>query len=239
VFNQEFEEMNTAIHFLTLFLHLLCKNLALSDTILTRSFKAFLKTALQIAATNWSWPEASCDQLIMNMTDYYHGKAPFVGASHDALGWWQNLGISADACPLKALAITLHRIVPHSAEVECLFSNLGGIQDVKRSNLAVEMLETLRKLCGYYVSERQTELRTQGKSVCHQHAHMHTKSQPGINAELATSLAVNEGKATAEAVDKDSSAMSSEEVLEEDMEKEFQMISKELNEIGKSPDPGF
>ncbi|KAG2368929.1 hypothetical protein BDR07DRAFT_1198175, partial [Suillus spraguei] len=48
------------------------------------------------------------------------------------------------------LAITLFSIVPHAADVERLFSDLGGIQGVKRCNLTVRTFETLGKLRNNY-----------------------------------------------------------------------------------------
>ncbi|KAG2064222.1 hypothetical protein BDR04DRAFT_1181032, partial [Suillus decipiens] len=57
----------------------------------------------------------------------------------------KNLPISAKTYPLKTLAITLFSIVPHAADVERLFSDLGGIQNVKRCNLTVRTFETLGK----------------------------------------------------------------------------------------------
>jgi hypothetical protein len=61
-----------------------------------------------------------------------------------------NLPTTADKNPLKALTIMIHSIVPHTAEVERLFSALGGTQSTKRCNLSVSTFETLGKLHANY-----------------------------------------------------------------------------------------
>ncbi|KAG2159290.1 uncharacterized protein EDB93DRAFT_1075096, partial [Suillus bovinus] len=48
--------------------------------------------------------------------------------------------------PLKALAITLLSIVPHAADVERLFSDMGSTQSPKRCNLSVDTFEALAKI---------------------------------------------------------------------------------------------
>ncbi|KAG2144418.1 uncharacterized protein EDB93DRAFT_1087646, partial [Suillus bovinus] len=48
--------------------------------------------------------------------------------------------------PLKALAITLLSIVPHAADVEHLFSDMGSTQSPKRCNLSVDTFEALAKI---------------------------------------------------------------------------------------------
>ena len=52
--------------------------------------------------------------------------------------WWESLETLADKHPLKAFTITILSIVPHLAEVECLFSDLGGIHGVKWCNFTVD-----------------------------------------------------------------------------------------------------
>ncbi|KAG2062609.1 hypothetical protein BDR04DRAFT_1040100, partial [Suillus decipiens] len=63
--------------------------------------------------------------------------APFTGGQVDRLAWCENLPVNSDAHPLKAFAIVILSIVPHAAEVEQLFSDLGGTQSAKRCNLSV------------------------------------------------------------------------------------------------------
>ncbi|KAJ7803849.1 hypothetical protein B0H14DRAFT_2263808, partial [Mycena olivaceomarginata] len=70
----------------------------------------------------------------------------FAGGTADAREWWETLPISGDKRPLKTLAIVLLSIVSHAAEVERLFSDLSGIQGVKRCNFTVPTFETLGEL---------------------------------------------------------------------------------------------
>jgi hypothetical protein len=129
VFNQEFEAMNTEVHLLALFLHSLCKRLAINENESKRTVQAMKRATLKIA-TQWQWCEADAKGLLKNLEAYFHGTAPFNGSDRNALKYWENLTVSGKNYPLKRLAITLFKIVPHSAEVERLFSNLGGIQGV-------------------------------------------------------------------------------------------------------------
>lgn len=76
---------------------------------------------------------------------YYQCKGVFTGAQANGLKWWKNLLISAESHPLKVLAIMILSIVPHSTDVERLFSQLGGTQTVNHYNLAIDTFETLGK----------------------------------------------------------------------------------------------
>ncbi|KAG2362575.1 hypothetical protein BDR07DRAFT_1580225 [Suillus spraguei] len=115
VFNREFHAINTDIHALAFFLHPMCWKLAVSQAAKSQTF------------------EQMSVKLVENLKQYYQCKGPFAG---------ENLPISAKSYPLKTLAITLFSIVPHVADVERLFSDLGRIQ--------VRTFETLRKLCNNY-----------------------------------------------------------------------------------------
>ena len=87
--------------------------------------------------------------------------------------------------------ITLLSIVPHSAEVERLFSNLGGVQCVECRNLSVCTFETVGKLpnnYSYHLYQCATAL---GKPVCQKHAHMHTRKDGRIDVDLAKDLETN------------------------------------------------
>jgi hypothetical protein len=100
------------------------------------------------------------------------------------------LTIDSTSYPLKALAIILFRIVPHAADVECLFSDLSGIQGLCCNNLSVENFEALAKLCSHYNSVLQEK----GYLKPRKHAHMHTSETVGINDNTVNSL--TQGKET-------------------------------------------
>ncbi|KIK14928.1 hypothetical protein PISMIDRAFT_641921 [Pisolithus microcarpus 441] len=190
VFNHRFHAMNTIHHSLTLFLHPLCRKLAITQAASGRSFKFMVNTALVIIK-QWQWPEADTKMLIYNMKEYYKCMGVFAGGQADALDWWECLPIATAQCPLKAMAITLHLIVPHTADVERYFSGLGGTQSARHCNLTVENFEALSKLHASYAHNLYKMDRAAGKSTHQKHAHMHTQPDKGINSDLAAELARN------------------------------------------------
>ncbi|KAH7920574.1 hypothetical protein BV22DRAFT_1107611 [Leucogyrophana mollusca] len=190
VFRQRFHAMNTDIHSLALFLHPSCRKLAIQQVANGRSFDRLLKIALDIAK-RWRWSEAKAKKLIDDMKQYHLCRAPFAGGQPDGLTWWEGLTVSAEEHPLKALAIVLFSIVPHAAEVERLFSDLGGTQSIKRCNLAVNTFESLGKLRSNYTYHLHQKALAAGKPIRRRHAHMHTQKGPGINTNLATDLEIN------------------------------------------------
>ena len=63
------------------------------------------------------------------------------------------------------MAIIIFSLTPHSADVERLFSNLGGIQGVRRSRLSVDMFETLGQLWTYYTNQLHAKAAAEGKTL--------------------------------------------------------------------------
>lgn len=190
VFNREFHSMNTNNHNLALFLHPMCRKLAISQAAKGRSFDKVCRAALGIAR-QWHWDQQRAGRLAEDLKLYYHCKAPFIGGEWDARAWWEGLEISLDKHPLKSLAITIHSVVPHSADVERLFSDLGGVQGVKRCKLTVHTFETLGKLRANYAHHLFERDHTTSKSTRRKHAHMHTRENRGIDVELVTDLQEN------------------------------------------------
>lgn len=231
-FNQEFEEMNTDIHSLALFLHPLCKKLAVHASIKNRTFDGLCMTALGIAK-KWNWTKQRATELVANLRLYFHGTLPFNGSHKDALTYWEGLTISADQYPLKTLAIILFRVVPHSADVERLFSNLGGIHGTKRCNLSVSTFEALGKLRSHYISKAKESRRLSGLPTRRKHAHMHTQSTPGINTE--TAIIVSDDPVADELCEAvlDTSDGTTE------LEQAFSSIEAALSEFGKEVDAAW
>ena len=95
------------------------------------SFQFMVKAALDIIK-QWRWSEERAKWLVEDLKLYYQCKPPFTGSQAQGLDWWETLPISSEAHPLKTLAIFILSVVPHSADVECLFSDLGGTQSVVR-----------------------------------------------------------------------------------------------------------
>ncbi|KAJ7148894.1 hypothetical protein C8R46DRAFT_904726, partial [Mycena filopes] len=52
--------------------------------------------------------------------------SPFAGGSRNAREWWEDV-TAENHEGIRDLGIVLASIVPHSADVERLFSDLGGI----------------------------------------------------------------------------------------------------------------
>lgn len=186
-FNQRFHSMITPIHSLALFLHPLCRNLAVSNAANGRSFNFICKTALSIAK-QWKWSKPKTEQLLANLKEYIQLKGPFTGGEPDSLSWWENLTVRSNEYPLKAFAIAILKIVPHAAEVERFFSHLGGVQSPKRCNLTVPHFEAIGQCRANYTYHLWKRDKILGYSMHRAHAHMHTRPEPGIDAELAEKL---------------------------------------------------
>ncbi|KAJ7495512.1 ribonuclease H-like domain-containing protein [Mycena latifolia] len=152
------------------------------------SLDLMIETALKIAH-QWKWSAQKAIQLREDLKKYYQCKAPFAGGNKDTREWWE--GIPKDKHEgLRSMAIVLASIVPHSAEVERLFSDLGGIQTPRRSLMAVDTMEMeksgkIRSRVGYELYERA---RADEKVKRRKHNHMHTSGKTGIDADLAKDL---------------------------------------------------
>ncbi|KAF8580655.1 hypothetical protein K439DRAFT_1415198 [Ramaria rubella] len=174
-FNTEFHKMDTELQFFALFLHPLCRSLAISQVAKSRS----LKDACQIGgaiAQKWGWTTTTTRKLLDDLKAYFAGKSLFTGGSKNAREWWEQRAVTFEEHPLKSMTVTIFSLVPHSAEVERLFSNLGGIQSVRRSNLTVANFERLGKLRSHYTAI----LIQEGLLTKCQHAHMHTRPGGGV-----------------------------------------------------------
>ncbi len=95
---------------------------------------------------------------------------------------------NANEHPLKMLGIVLFSIVPHTAEVERLFSQLGNTQSAKRCNLTMENFRALGKLRSNYSAEIYARDRADGKPTHRKHAHMHAREEAVIDTDLVDSL---------------------------------------------------
>ncbi|VDB95632.1 unnamed protein product [Peniophora sp. CBMAI 1063] len=190
VFSRRFAFMITPIHALALYLHPMCRALALSKaTGGGFSYDLMLKTALGIVQ-KWRFKKgrAVAKALIADMEEYQACRGVFAGGQTDAYTWWTSRPLIRSEHPLRVLAEMLHSIVPHSAEIERLFSQLGGVQTPKRCNLTVENFEGLGRCRSHYSRQLWEQDRKNGKSAHRKHAHMHTRETPGINDELVRKL---------------------------------------------------
>ncbi|EIN03308.1 hypothetical protein PUNSTDRAFT_31961, partial [Punctularia strigosozonata HHB-11173 SS5] len=185
--NDQFHAMNTDLHWFALFLHPLCRRLAVSSASHSRNITAAVSIALGIAY-KWRWTKTQTQKLITDIKNYGIVKDSFGGAKADGKAWWEELVVDAREHPLKTMAVRILTIVPHAADVERLFSSLGGIQSVRRSQLTIPHMETLGALRNYYNAELHDLTVKMGKQTRRRHAHMHTRDEPGVDAARAQEL---------------------------------------------------
>lgn len=190
VFNRRFHATNTNYHSLALFLHPICRKLAISQAACGRSIEHMIKITLGISM-RWKWTQLKATKLVSDMQTYNLGRAPFAGGQADGLAWWENLPVSAEAHPLKAFTITILSIVPHAGEVERLFSALGSTQSPRRCNLSVDTFETLGKIYANLNHHLYLKKLATGQQTRRQHAHMRIQDEPGINLEVVKDLQDN------------------------------------------------
>ncbi|KAF7333350.1 DUF659 domain-containing protein [Mycena venus] len=186
-FDRRFKMIATPIHWLALFLHPLCRKLAVSKTTHGRSLDFMIETALGLAK-QWKWSAPRAHQLKTDLKAYFECKSPFTGGRRNAREWWAEVPRENHEA-IRDLAIALASIVPHSADVERLFSDLGGIQTPRRSCMTVPNMEKIGKIRSRLSYELYVTAKAKtGNTVHRKHNHMHTQSTPGVNADLAKDL---------------------------------------------------
>ncbi|KAF9521622.1 ribonuclease H-like domain-containing protein [Crepidotus variabilis] len=219
VLQAEFHTLNTDLHWFALFLHPLCRKLAICAS--NHSFTL---------ASEWGWKKEQAEKLIQDIEDYYQGKSPFSGGAKNAQDWWASLLPSAHDHPLKAMAAKIFAIVPHTAEVERLFSSLGLSQSKQQTRRTVEHMQTIGTLRNHYIWKVQQDLLAMGKSI----------RQPGIDLERAKELTENftwvpdNEDADQEKPEEDEE---DEEIISvEDVEAEFQRLNEQGNAASEDGD---
>ncbi len=71
-----------------------------------------METAALTIAKQWHWPKAKVKLLQEDLKKDHKGVAPFAGSHANVLNWWESLIADLAKHPFKAMAITLHSIVP-------------------------------------------------------------------------------------------------------------------------------
>lgn len=186
-FNKEFHAMNTNLHWFALFLHPLCRRLAISQAVKSRTFSEAEDIALSLAK-KWNWSQQSVIGLLANLQSYHLGRTPFSGGQKNARVYWEELPVNGQDYPLKTLALIIFSLVPHSAEVERLFSSLGGIQGVRRSRLDVRTFEKMGRFRCHLNSLLHDKARSEGRTLRRTQAHMHTREGGGVDEELVAQM---------------------------------------------------
>ncbi|KAK7051930.1 DUF659 domain-containing protein [Favolaschia claudopus] len=187
-FDRRFTRVATPTHWLALFLHPSCRKLALSGDVANgrgKSLEFMIKAVLTIAK-QWRWSEEKAKQLVGDLRAYHQFRPPFAGKMVDAKEWWEL--IPEENLAIKTLAVVLHSIVPHAAEVERLFSNLGGIQTPHRNGWLVDTMEKMGRVRNHLSYLLYEKKRAAGQSTRRKHGHMHTRAVPGIDGDLAKDL---------------------------------------------------
>ena len=173
----------TEIHFLALYLHLLCRKLALGQSTYSRTFSDVCRIALGLAE-RWGWLQAAAAQLVNDFWEYQMAKGVFLGGLADGQLWWENLPVSGMDHPLNSLALDLFCIVAHAAEIERLFSDLLNSQGKKRTCLSEQSMKIIGHLRGNY----NQLLCNGGMLKRRKHAHMHTRDGAIIDIDAVESL---------------------------------------------------
>ncbi|KAJ7666864.1 ribonuclease H-like domain-containing protein [Mycena polygramma] len=188
-FDRRFIKIATPHHWLALFLNPSCRKLALSgdpEKGRGKSLEFMIKTALQIAQ-QWRWGPEKAKKLVEDLKAYNQFKSPFSGKASNAKEWWEAVPSSQHAA-IKTLAIALASIVPHAADVERLFSDLGGIQSPHRNGWLVETMEKMGRIRSHLSYQLYQDKKAEGKATQRKHAHMHTRPDLGVDADLAADL---------------------------------------------------
>ena len=83
---KEFHSINSPLHWFALFLHPLCRNLAISSATHSRTVEDALGIGLDLA--NWfGWKEDVAHALVKDIRAYASGASPFKGGASDELDW--------------------------------------------------------------------------------------------------------------------------------------------------------
>lgn len=229
VLNTQFHTMNTDIHWLTLFLHPLCRKLAVSTAPHSRKLADAYQISLDIVR-RWKWSKLMAENLARDLKAYHNGEAPFKGGKSDAKDWWKSLVVDVKSHPLKALAIKLFSIVPHAAEVERFFSNLGGVQSVKRSTLTIPHMQTLGTLRNQYTQQLHELAIIEGKSTRRKHAHMHTPLEGGgLDISRAKALLNDKGWTPQVLPESETNQADVEPVSPEEIDAEFDKLDDQIS----------
>ena len=234
VLMKEFHSINSPLHWFALFLHPLCHNLAISSATHSRKIEDAMRIGLDLAR-RFGWTEDAARQLVKNINAYVSGSDPFEGGTSNRLDWWKALPVKVSEYPLKSMGIRILSIIPHTGEVERLFSNLGHIQGVRRCNLSVPHMQTLGSLRNYYQGVIDEKKKETGQSTRRRHAHMHTREDGGVDSQKVTDLLRNwtfQSPLTPgnEGSEGDTEMMGLEDITAEELEAEFDRLHLSLSD---------
>lgn len=225
---KEFHSINSPLHWFALFLHPLCRNLAVSSATHSRRIEDAIRIGLDLAS-RFGWTQDAAHKLVKNINTYVDGSSPFEGGTPNGLNWWKELPVKASEYPLKSMGMRILSIVPHAGEVERLFSNLGHIQGVRRCNLSVSHMQALGSLRNHYQGVVDKKKKESGQPTRRRHAHMHTREGGGVDPQKAADLTRNwtiQSPLTsgAEEGEEDTELMGLEDITAEELDAEFDRL---------------
>jgi len=90
VLNAQFHAMNTDIHWFALFLHPLCRKLAISSVAHSRTIDSAYRIALGIVQ-RWGWTKTMAQNTLKDIKAYQLGQDPFIAGKADGKDWWNSL----------------------------------------------------------------------------------------------------------------------------------------------------
>ncbi|KAJ7080858.1 hypothetical protein C8R44DRAFT_754211 [Mycena epipterygia] len=177
-FDRHFKMIATPTHWLALFLHPLCRKLAVSNTAHGRSLDFMIEMALKLAL-QWKWSAQKAMQLKTDLKTYYQCKSPFAGGERNTREWWEGIP-KENHEGIRSLVIILASIFP-------ILRMLNGFSRILHDSS--EHGKKTGKIRSRLTYELYLAAKAKAGKVAHRnHKHMHTQTTPGINADLTKDL---------------------------------------------------
>ena len=139
IISKRAEAFSDDIYFVALYLSPKRKSMAISKK---KNYKD-IRNGIVKLLFNWDFSRIHVSEVLSSLDLYENNVLPFTKAELDLVNpreFWKEL---VGHVQLRALAIKLFSIVPHSAEVERLFSSLGMIKSKSRNKLEIENLRQI------------------------------------------------------------------------------------------------
>lgn len=150
-FNFRYVDIITPICHLALFLHPQYRHSAV------RIWRNGIeKPALEMLRDRKLFTKGNADALMIQLQAYKERHEPFDATWVDGmslLAWWKALLAFPSSRVLATIAIVLASIVPHSADLERLFSIMGWFHSPRRSSMLSDKLGMMSKVRTYYSSD--------------------------------------------------------------------------------------
>ena len=113
--NVNFHAMNTDVHWLALFLHPLCRKLAVSTARHSQKLVDAYRISLDIVQ-RWKWSKEMAENLTWDLKAYHNSEAPFKGGKSDGKDWWKSLVIHILSKPSQSSSFPSFHMQPKSSD---------------------------------------------------------------------------------------------------------------------------